>query len=750
MANVQIKVSATGVSGAIKSIAELKKNLIELSATQTNVVKSTNDVRDALKNETSSIDDNIKALIKELNTKKELISVNNKLRGSERRDGTRVSSNMSDLGSGSGIRGMSSSFSLANLAVLALSSAFHYAVSAVRTFGHFVLNDFIKPQLKADTQYVQLANRSVGQLSVADAKKAAKINEIAYNMTQEESIKVMGAFMAHGGEGSGKLTPQALKFVSMIAKGTGADAETVANTLGGLRLPGESFEETQAKYLSAQKLGQLGNVPLEELAGKSKALKSISTRLTGDNGEKFATANAMLQIIDPQMKSPAQAVFSIDALISSITSKKGHPHFKEAISNVGGVQSVDLAKAIEIMLRKGSSKENLQALGINTKQGQRAIEGLNPLYEKFVKEDMAKGMSLKEAESEAAKQVVHRLKELSDIHGELADAEKKASDAMNTSGEKVSSVWHNVVSQLNTPEMKEKIDHFVNVFVSNSDKMANAAELFTNTMISFAESLQKHLGPVFDVWSGTNKYEKWEKTAEGEVEGKVVNKGTKTEFRKEDMSNDEIEAYLRSHRHDAAHGVPGTPVADEIKNYKRQHPHYWRLSDKGDEFEHVHGEPPEDMVSSEVNGQIVYRQRGMIEYQGPNGENFYRKPDIEHGEGPTNWKGWEERREDAKYQRNRKHFEFNSSVVGGLETSEDTLFNPLHAPKETNPNAENDTKGKDEAKGAQKSLKEMATAAENAKKALDGFSFALANKEAAILPTGGAPLNRNTPLPPGP
>jgi len=44
----------------------------------------------------------------------------------------------------------------------------------------------------------------------------------------------------------------------------------------------------------------------------------------------------------------------------------------------------------------------------------------------------------------------------------------------------------------------------------------------------------------------------------------------------------------------------------------------------------------------------------------------------------------------------------------------------------------------------------MATAAENAKKALDGFSFALANKEAAILPTGGAPLNRNTPLPPGP
>lgn len=78
MANVQIKVSATGVSGAIKSIAELKKNLIELSATQTNVVKSTNDVRDALKNETSSIDDNIKALIKELNTKKELISVNNK------------------------------------------------------------------------------------------------------------------------------------------------------------------------------------------------------------------------------------------------------------------------------------------------------------------------------------------------------------------------------------------------------------------------------------------------------------------------------------------------------------------------------------------------------------------------------------------------------------------------------------------------------------------------------------------------
>jgi hypothetical protein len=485
---VAIKISATGVTQTVRSINNLKKSLMEVVSAQTKFTESSINVKNILNQQATVIENEIKFLNKEANSLKETINLKKQLLAVEERiassRGRRTNKTSGISGTNdSSINAMSISagfgkgfgkYALAHTAksmfsalpggeivgglaeaavgaaiggsmipVLGALSAFGGVVAlasaGLKAFSSFLISDVIKPHLSYDTKYVQLANRSAGGITAEEVKKAGKEATLKWNLDQEDAIKAMGIFGAKGNKGSWKDAPKALEFAAMESKARGTDISTIMNTLVGLKLPNESFEATRERYLNNQKLGDIYNLPVEELGSRAKSLKLISSRLKGNENQQSAMANAVLQELTPFTKSPEEAITSMRALINNITGKaKAHFGGKKAgvISMQEGVEVTDIPAAIEKLLAKGGTKQNLIGQGIKEVRAQKAVEALYTEYSEDVKKNEAKGLPIKEAEKAAAKEVADKFIELASITGTLEEEQKKAAEVMDTAGER--------------------------------------------------------------------------------------------------------------------------------------------------------------------------------------------------------------------------------------------------------------------------------------------------------------------------
>jgi len=134
----------------------------------------------------------------------------------------------------------------------AVAGACAIAVEGLHSFGSFLLNDIIKPQMKADTQYQQLANRSQGRIEAEELSQAAAKARVSHNITLEESNAGFEAFLKKGGEY--KDMARALEVASISKQAYGGAVENKMNLLAELHQPNENMETTVRHFFAFEGL----------------------------------------------------------------------------------------------------------------------------------------------------------------------------------------------------------------------------------------------------------------------------------------------------------------------------------------------------------------------------------------------------------------------------------------------------------------------------------------------------------------
>ncbi len=376
-----------------------------------------------------------------------------------------------------------------DLVISSLKSGIEMATHALKTFGSFLLNDIIKPEFKREGQYLQMANRSAGGLDANEAKQAAKKAVIKYNLDEDEGMKAMAIYGAHGGAKSWKDAPKALDFFAMEAKARGSSASVISQSFAGMRMPGESFEQTKKKWLAAKSIGDELNIPIEELGANAGKIKSLTSRMKGDEADKSKNLATWLNMMAPT-GSTDQNLTAIKSFEKGVLGK-GASSFKSAISEQDGVKVLDFNKALEIALSKSHGDVNiLKKMGLGDAKAQQMITSQLPEYSKNYAAAKASGMGDKEAEAEAVKKVIERHEQLAETMASEEDDRKKAEEVMNTVNEK----WESTINQMKAAIEKEIMpaaSKFATDLLAHKSEIISSALTLTRAFIALAGVIAK-------------------------------------------------------------------------------------------------------------------------------------------------------------------------------------------------------------------------------------------------------------------
>lgn len=498
--NVSIALKSTGVSEVLNALKGVKQTLIELEKDSLNSVRNSSKARlDILKSEYRERE----------NLARRMAEVESKLgRGFGGGGSTRPSLvggggfgaigrigqfGANEFGLG-GLFRLGSAAGVAGAAVgamfMALKAGIDLATSALKAFGSFVLNDIIKPELGLEARYNQLSAKSAelgGRgLSPADARRAAEDAFVRFNLSKEEGVKAMEVYGAHGGEGSWKDAPKVLRLAAQEALIRGGEASTYAQVIAGLRVKGESVDETIAKYLAVRRQGDIIDVPVEELQNRGKQIKAASLFMGGSTSEKFAATNVLVQKASSWTADPASAITGLNRFTSDImVSSKGVAHRKyrkflgrdengqEVITDVAGLLGQVLADT------KGTPGK-LPGLGFKDVRSQRFIESFTPEFNNFKKQAQGEGLTdPKKINQRAAELFADSLRQLMKETDTLASIEKEAGDRMRDSGASIENSFNQVKEVLSgqfMPVVKKAIEDLGPMFEELADYLEDNSE----------------------------------------------------------------------------------------------------------------------------------------------------------------------------------------------------------------------------------------------------------------------------------
>jgi len=399
-------------------------------------------------------------------------------------------------------------------AFMILKGAIDIATTGLKMFGNFLLNDIIKPEMSLETKYHQLSAKSaeVGGrgLSAKDAKQAADLAFVKYNLPKEDAVAAMGAYGAAGGEGSWQDAPKILKLAAQEALVRGGKAETYAKVIAGLRVKGESVDETIAKYMAVRRQGDIIDVPVEELQNRGKQIKAAALFMGGSTAEKFAAANVLTQKASVWTADPASAItglnrFTADVMINS----KGVAHRKyekflgrdengrEVIQDVAGLLG-------QVIADTHGTPGKLPGLGFKDVRSQRFISSFTPEFDIFRKQAQGEGLTdKKKIDQRAAELFAESLRKMMKETDTLADIEKEAADRMKDSQQTIKNAFNQVQEVLSdqfmpvvrgiVQDLSPMFDELADYLEANTDEIGEALESLAKIFVIGAKAMEYEL-----------------------------------------------------------------------------------------------------------------------------------------------------------------------------------------------------------------------------------------------------------------
>jgi hypothetical protein len=369
--------------------------------------------------------------------------------------------------------------------VLALKGALDMATTALKTFGSFLLNDVIKPELDLNTKYHQLSAKSAelgGRgLTAEQAQKAAEDNFVKWNLSKEDGVKAMEAYGSHGGEGAWSDAPKILELAAKEALIRGGSAETYAKVIAGFRVKGESSDDTIAKYLATRRQGDIMDVPVEELQNRGKQIKAASLFMGGTSMQKFATANVLVQKSSEWNADPASAITGLNNFTSAVmisAKKVAYNRYKKFIErDANGNEVIGNAGHLvgQVIHDMNGSPGKLPELGFQDKREQRFVMSSTTEYDSYKSQARGEGLTDKNKINDRALELWNEAFDKSTKETDsLADINAEAAERMKDSGQQMQQAINQIKQSLATHVMP-MVSKFIDDFCKNIDSITIAA-----------------------------------------------------------------------------------------------------------------------------------------------------------------------------------------------------------------------------------------------------------------------------------
>ena len=477
VSTVGIALKSSGIGEVKSALKGVKQALIELEKDSTAAVRNASKTRIAILKEEYKEREHL--------AKRAAATENNLGRGFGRPSSTRPATvgggafggigsvtnfGMQELGLG-GITKLAGAAGVAGAAVgalfMALKAGIDIATSALKAFGSFMLNDIIKPELDLNTKYKQLAAKSAEEggrgLTSGEAKSAADAMFIRYNLSKEDAVKAMAAYGAHGGEGAWSDAPKVLKLAAQEAIVRGGSAETYATVIAGMRVKGESVDDTISKYMALRRQGDIIDVPVEELKERGKQLKAASLFMGGTTAEKFSAANVLAQKASVWTADPASAITGLNRFTADVMiNKKGvaHRKYKNFIGTDANGQEVikdPMGLLAQVLADTHGKPGKLPGLGFGDIRSQRFIESFTPEFDQFKNKARGEGLTdSKKIDQRAAELMAESFRNLMKETDTLSGIETEANERMKDSSESLENGF-NQIKQVLTDEFMPSV-----------------------------------------------------------------------------------------------------------------------------------------------------------------------------------------------------------------------------------------------------------------------------------------------------
>ena len=403
--------------------------------------------------------------------------------------------------------------------ILAFKTGIDLATDALKQFSGFVLADVVKPALALETRAMQVANASGGRLDAGEVVGKSRAIGLANNMNPEALVDAAGIFQDATGES--KMSFEILDTLATLGKGRGFDVKQLSKMAGSLYQKGMTTDELSKLILMQTAQGDIGSIPLGELARLGGKVTAPAASFAGDYSTRIAMSGALLNASRRGFGSTDAAATGLDAFVKD-SLKFGKQYSPGGIiRDASGVEQIaDPAKLIADIFRQTSGNvSTLKGAGFSDP----AVKLIGSFQERFA-ETFSKsregGSSESSAREQAAKSVEDFIKTFVTANTTLEEESKKRDAVRQTTGEKWEAAMAKVKDKLLS--IMPDVAKFVDAFAGRSDEIARALGAFAKAIIWAGDTLM-------DIIAGLQVASDWF-ADEGDVIRSVRDEGATTEL----------------------------------------------------------------------------------------------------------------------------------------------------------------------------------------------------------------------------
>jgi len=387
---------------------------------------------------------------------------------------------------GTGVMGAARAFSMAgaaglaaNVALQALKAGIDVATEALKIFGSFVLNDVVKPQLQREVTAQQVANASMGQLTAPEILRQTRELSIKHNVSEEEIMSGQKQFQ--GITGQPTLGFDIADTIASISKARGASMDDLYKLAAGIYSAGDTSESIGNKLRKIVAQGDIGGIPIQELAHLGTRFSTLTAAMGGTSEEKVNQANLLLQ--SSRFGTPEKTMRGAEALVRDVEEGKLNG-VKGITKGKEGMEITDIATVIADIFAK--SKGDVGRYAKNNKLGAPAmqlLEAHKSTYDFALQDSIRNGKKEAQARKDAADAVKHHIDEINKATMTEASLREEEAKVLRASEERFELVLKQLSAGIIESGLMDAITDMAEVLANNGADIEAAGELIVGSMI---------------------------------------------------------------------------------------------------------------------------------------------------------------------------------------------------------------------------------------------------------------------------
>jgi len=380
-------------------------------------------------------------------------------------------------GNGTGIGNLIKAAGAAGAAFAVLKSSIDMTVSALSSFGGYLIADIVKPAFALDKFAVQLENASGGSIKSQEVMDKSRAAQLRWNIDAMDAAQAASKLTDE--TGNAKVAFDSLNVLGMLAQGYGAEISDLSGLASAMYNSG--MKDIQGGLFKQLAQGQIegGRFTIKDISHLGGGLMEQNSRFSSSMSaeNRLSSLGAALQTGGITGKADV-SLTNMNSFLKEASSKMRTRH-ADLFDKSGGIKDLGAVLRAVLIDSKGDSGK-LKSAGFSDTSSAFVMQYMG----KF-QEALAKGASIKDA----AEQTLSGFEKMRNATMSEADVKAAATKVMMTSGERMASAQNAIKDKL--MGLMPQISTLVNSLSNKAPQIASAAMMLARVFLALAEVLEK-------------------------------------------------------------------------------------------------------------------------------------------------------------------------------------------------------------------------------------------------------------------